>query len=116
MNSILRSSFFWGLLCIGGLFTADSFSSSIVAQDETTTSKEKQVEESTVKKPRKEPRGRVPTYYNAVIDGIQREKIYSIQKEYASKLEKLQSEIDSLKKEMNARIEQTLTPEQKKTS
>jgi len=114
MNSLIKGSVFLSLLVVGGLLGTTKFSADAFAQEPAAESKDKQLDQTSDKKPRKEARGRVPTYFNDVIDGIQREKIYAIQKEYEAKLDKLRAELESVKLEMNQRIEETLRPDQKK--
>ncbi|MFI4876192.1 MAG: hypothetical protein ACIALR_12665, partial [Blastopirellula sp. JB062] len=38
-------------------------------------------------KPRRQPRGRLPNFYNQVVSEEQREEIYAIQQEYEGKLD-----------------------------
>lgn len=63
-------------------------------------------------KPRAKPRGRLPAYYNKVIDGQQREKIYAIQQQYEPKISALKAELQALQDKMNAEVEGVLTPAQ----
>ncbi|HEY1064977.1 MAG TPA: hypothetical protein VGE52_02665 [Pirellulales bacterium] len=57
--------------------------------------------------------GRLPKFYERVIDGIQREKIYDIQLEYSDRIKKLQDQIDAIKKERDEKVEAVLTAEQR---
>jgi hypothetical protein len=63
-------------------------------------------------KQRAKPRGRLPAYYNQVIDGQQREKIYAIQQQYEPQIAKLKSELQALQDKLDAEVEGVLTPEQ----
>jgi hypothetical protein len=57
-------------------------------------------------------RGRLPNYYNRVVDEEQREKIYGIQKEYAVKIDALKAQLEALMAERDAKVADVLTPEQ----
>jgi len=58
---------------------------------------------------------RVPAYYAKVqITPEQREKILSIQKDFAAKIDPLRKQIDDLTKERDAKMAAVLTPEQQK--
>ncbi|HVX13633.1 MAG TPA: hypothetical protein VHC22_20790 [Pirellulales bacterium] len=63
-------------------------------------------------KTRAKPRGRLPAFYNQVIDGQQREKIYSIQQQYEPKITALKAELQALQQKVNGEVEAVLTPEQ----
>ena len=63
-------------------------------------------------KQRAKPRGRLPAYYNQVIDGQQREKIYAIQQQYEPKITELKAELQALQDKLDAEVEAVLTPEQ----
>jgi len=57
--------------------------------------------------------GRVPAYYAKVkITAEQREKILSIQEEFAAKIDPLRKQLDALTKERDAKMAAVLTPEQ----
>lgn len=60
-----------------------------------------------------QPQGRLPKFYNRVIDGLQKEKIYKIQANYDKQLDALQTQIDELKKKRDAEVHAVLTAEQK---
>jgi hypothetical protein len=62
----------------------------------------------------KAPRGRLPAYYGQVVDDVQREKIYSIQKEYQPKIDELKAQLSQLLQERNEKILGVLSPEQQK--
>jgi len=66
-------------------------------------------------KPEKKFRGRLPTYYNRVVDKEQRDKIYAIQREYAPKIDALKAQLEALTADRDAKVEAVLTPEQQKT-
>lgn len=63
-------------------------------------------------KQRAKARGRLPAYYNQVIDGQQREKIYAIQQQYEPKISSLKAELQALQDKLDAEMEGVLTPEQ----
>ena len=65
-------------------------------------------------KPRKKPGGRLPAYYNEVVDQQQREKIYAIQQECKPQIDALKAQLAALMKERDEKIAAVLTPEQKK--
>ncbi|EAQ81088.1 hypothetical protein [Blastopirellula marina] len=65
-------------------------------------------------KARSEPRGRLPNFYGQVVSEKQKEEIYSIQSEYEARLDELVRQIVVLKAERDAKVDQTLTPEQRK--
>jgi hypothetical protein len=56
---------------------------------------------------------RLPAYFSAVVTEEQRQKIHSIQNDYAGRIEPLRRQLDSLTKERDDKINATLTPEQK---
>jgi len=59
--------------------------------------------------------GRLPMYYAKVqITPEQREKILSIQKDFAAKIDPLRKQLDDLTKERDAKMAAVLTPEQQK--
>jgi cell division protein ZapA (FtsZ GTPase activity inhibitor) len=61
------------------------------------------------------PSGRVPAYYAKVqITQEQREKVLSIQKDFAAKIDLLRKQLDALTKERDAKMAAVLTPEQQK--
>ena len=66
-------------------------------------------------KPKKEFRGRLPAYYNRVVDKGQRDKIYAIQREYAPKIDALKAQLEALMTDRDKKVEAVLTPEQLKT-
>ena len=53
-------------------------------------------------------KGRLPPYYNDVVDDAEKEKIYAIQATYADKIDKLEAELESLKAERDKKIEGVL--------
>jgi hypothetical protein len=59
-------------------------------------------------------RGRLPPHYAKVVNEKQREEIYRIEEEYQPKIEALQKQLNSLKKERDGKISALLTAEQKK--
>jgi len=62
----------------------------------------------------KVPKGRLPPHYAKVVTEEQREKIYSIQAEYRTKIETARAQLDALVKEEKDKISAVLTEEQKK--
>lgn len=64
-------------------------------------------------KERAKPRGRLPAYYNQVIDGQQREKIYAIQQQYEPKISALKAELQALQDKLDAEVDGVLTSEQR---
>jgi hypothetical protein len=69
-------------------------------------------EKAEVKK--KEFRGRLPAYYNRVVDDAQRKKIYAIQGEFAPKIDALKAQLAALTEERNKQVDAVLSPEQLK--
>ena len=57
-------------------------------------------------------KGRLPAYFKEVIDAPQRDKIYTLQADYAAKISPLQEQIKKLVAERDAAIEKVLTAEQ----
>ena len=64
---------------------------------------------------KKEFRGRLPAYYNRVVDKEQREEIYAIQREYAPKIDALKAQLAALIADRDKKVAAVLTPEQLKT-
>lgn len=64
-------------------------------------------------KQRAKARGRLPAFYGQVVDGLQREKIYAIQKDYEPKISALQAELKALQDKRDADCQAVLTPEQR---
>ena len=63
-------------------------------------------------KPRRKPRGILPTHYGAIVAPDQRERIYDIQQSYAEQISKLEEQLAALKAKRDKEIEAVLTPEQ----
>jgi len=84
-------------------------SASIVSAQEPTPTKESTVQ---VEKKRSKPRGRLPHHYGKVVSEDQRLKIYEIQKDFLVKIEKLLSELATVRKEMDKEVESVLKPDQ----
>jgi cell division protein ZapA (FtsZ GTPase activity inhibitor) len=57
-------------------------------------------------------RGRLPPYYSQVVNGQQREKIYSIQQQFAPKIAEIKAQLQALQDKQSAEVEAVLTPEQ----
>ena len=60
------------------------------------------------------PRGRLPNHFAGVVNDEQREKIYTIQREFEPRISQLRRELESLTKARDQKIDEVLTPEQKK--
>ena len=58
-------------------------------------------------------RGRLPNYYRQVVDEKQRAAIYDIQKGYAPKIEALRAQLEAMQKELDEKVAEVLTPEQR---
>jgi len=83
-----------------------------IAQEATAVDEAEDAAKPTDKKERAEPRGRLPYYYNRVVNPQQREAIYTIQQQYEVKLEALRQQLKQLVEERDAEIESVLRPEQ----
>ena len=59
-------------------------------------------------------RGRLPNHYRHVVDEKQRQEIYKIQEEYASRLAALKAQLAAMTKERDEKVVAVLTPEQLK--
>lgn len=66
-----------------------------------------------VAKQKAKPKGRLPSYYSKVVDGIQRDKIYDVQKKYGPQIEQLQAQLKELTEKRDAEVAALLTPEQR---
>ncbi len=58
-------------------------------------------------------RPRLPPYYTEVVDGLQRERIYAIQKQYWQQVQNLKEQIAELESRRDRQIESQLRPEQR---
>jgi hypothetical protein len=85
-----------------------------VATDQRLLSQEASKAETKKSKQRAEPRGPLPDYYDQVIDGLQRDKIYAIQKQHEAEIKALEDQLAALKKKINAEIDSLLRPDQLK--
>jgi Spy/CpxP family protein refolding chaperone len=74
------------------------------------TGQEKKAEKPKVSK--KEAKGRLPAHYKDVVTSDQRAKIYEIQQKYASQIEDLQSQLESVRKKQTEEIDALLSKEQ----
>ena len=63
--------------------------------------------------PRKEPRGRLPTYWNEVVEPEQKEALYEIQKKYEAQIEDLEKQMAALEKQREAEMLSLLSQDQK---
>lgn len=59
------------------------------------------------------PKHRLPPYYNKLVDGQQREKIYKIQDEYAPKIEELTAQLKALTEKRDNDVAAVLSDEQR---
>ncbi len=57
---------------------------------------------------------RLPSHYGDVVTQEQREKIYKIQDDFGPKIDAIEAQLKTVKKEQNDKIASLLTPEQKK--
>ncbi|UUO08295.1 hypothetical protein M4951_08235 [Blastopirellula sp. J2-11] len=106
---MLRTRFISALV-IFGLGVAGVTAFSARAADEPPVAAQPKMET----KARSEPRGRLPNFYGQVVSEKQKEEIYSIQSEYEARLDELVRQIVVIKAERDAKIDQTLTPQQRK--
>ena len=65
------------------------------------------------KAPKKAARGPLPAYYDDLVNGEQRDRIYAIQKEHGAEIRKLNAALNEAKAKRDAAIEAVLRPEQK---
>lgn len=106
-------------------FIVFSFTAAVIAQDTEDTStpsvsderlsleaKEKENPASKDLKLEKEIKPRLPNGFAPVVDAAQREKIYTIQKEYNELIALLELRIKLLKQERDTKIDAVLTPSQ----
>ena len=63
--------------------------------------------------PRKSPRGRLPAYWNDVVEPEQKEQLYAIQKKYAAQIDELEAQMVALEAKREAEMTALLTPDQK---
>jgi capsule polysaccharide export protein KpsE/RkpR len=56
---------------------------------------------------------RLPNFYGELVDGTQKEKIYSIQDQYTPQIDALAAQVKALQQKRDAEIEAVLTAEQK---
>lgn len=61
----------------------------------------------------KKPVNRLPIHFGNLVDGTQKEKIYSIQNQYTPQIEALAEQIKALQAKRDSEVESVLTPEQK---
>jgi hypothetical protein len=96
----------FGALVAASLMLAGWTTQTVRAADEKPAEKKEAKE-------RAKARGVLPDYYAGVVDGTQRDKIYEIQKSYATKLDELKAQMKDLTDKRDAEIKALLTPEQK---
>lgn len=100
-----KSSWLLCTLLAAGL--AMSFSTSASAADDA------KPEKPAAKKARAEARGYLPAYYRDVVDGVQRDQVYEIQKKYDGEMRELSQKLKEVTAKRDAEIEALLRPEQK---
>jgi len=61
----------------------------------------------------KEPKGRLPRFYDVVVTPEQRKRIYEIQDKYEARIQALLQQIEQLKKQRDREIEAVLDDEQR---
>src|SRR5262245_34698197 len=66
---------------------------------------------SEAKKPTK-ARGRLPAFYNQVVDDEQRERIYTVQQKYADEIDRLEAQLNDLIDKRDAEVAAVLTEQQ----
>lgn len=103
--SILRLRNMFGALSLAALLSGVFVQPSWAADEKPAEKKEA--------KERAKPRGQLPDYYKDVVDGTQRDKIYEIQKNYATKLADLLAQYKDTVAKRDAEIAALLTEEQK---
>jgi hypothetical protein len=103
-TTLLRLLFWAGLLTLSAGLTCSYTPASAADQYPATNATEKS----------KAPKGRLPPHYAKVVTQQQREKIYTIQEEYRTKIEAARAQLDALVKEEKEKISAVLNDEQKK--
>jgi TolA-binding protein len=63
--------------------------------------------------PRKSPRGRLPAYWNDVVEPEQKDQLYAIQKKYEAQIDELEAQIEALEAKRETEMTALLTPDQK---
>lgn len=63
--------------------------------------------------PRKSPRGRLPAYWNDVVEPEQKDQIYAIQKKYEAQIDELEAQMEALEAKREAEMISLLSPDQK---
>lgn len=86
------------------------------AQEAKAPVKKEDAAKAAAQKPKQpaEPKGRLPNFYNEVVNKEQRETIYKIQMSYDEKIDALTAQLQELMAKRNADVEKVLTPEQLK--
>lgn len=64
--------------------------------------------------PAAKAKGQLPTYWKDIVSEDQKPKIYAVQTKYREKIDKLETEIKSLKEKRDKELLDILSPEQKK--
>ncbi|HEV7278683.1 MAG TPA: hypothetical protein VGN57_00605 [Pirellulaceae bacterium] len=63
--------------------------------------------------PRKSPRGRLPAYWNDVVEPDQKDQLYAIQKKYEAEIDELEAQIEALEAKRETEMIALLSPDQK---
>jgi len=85
----------------------------LCANGPATGQEEESVEPAATAKAKK-VRGRLPNYYRHVVDEKQRDTIYKIQEEYATKIAAVRAQLEAITKERDEKVAAVLTAEQLK--
>ena len=64
-------------------------------------------------KPKEKSYKRLPAYYGDLVDGKQKEKIYTLQEKWGKQIDELAEQVKALQAKRDAEIEAVLTAEQK---
>lgn len=63
--------------------------------------------------PRKAPRGRLPAYWNDVVEAGQKDQLYAIQKKYEAQIDALEEQLEGLEKQRETEMLALLSQDQK---
>ena len=107
-NALRRVPAWAALVCLASILTPADFT---VAQDTKADAGAAVEKKASAEKPKKF-RGRLPNYYRKVVDEKQRQSIYQVQEEYASRIAALRAQLDAIMKERDEKVTAVLTPEQ----
>ena len=102
-----------GVLLLSGVGVAQRRETSDVSTKPVTTQAQSAPESPPpAKAVRRQPRGRLPAYFSAVVSQKQRGQIYGIQSQFNERLAALRVQIDQLLAERDKEVDGVLTPEQ----